>query len=258
MRLLKLGMLLLGLLCAVSLSAQTADEIIAKNIQAHGGLAKLKAIQSIRITGNFETSGFQAGFIQVYKRPLHIRLDAKVGQITVTQAYDGQKGWQIMPFTGNTNAEVMNADDLKRLQEQADFDGPLVDYKQKGNAVQLVGKEKVDGADTYHIQVTQKNGDVRHFYLDATTYLVTKTTGKTIVQGATTDIETKSTDYRSVEGVMFPFSLAQVSLDGQIPDQKVTFQKVELNVPVEDSFFKMPAAPPADKPTTTGPGGQPK
>ncbi len=240
------------LLCTFSLSAQTLDEIIAKNLQAHGGAAKLKAIQSLRIKGNFELAGMQAAFTQVYKRPMKLRLDAILQGVTLTQAYDGQTGWQIVPFTGQNTPGTMNDEDLKRIQEEADFDGPLMDYKQKGNAVQLIGKEKVDGADTYHLRVTMKNGDIRDLYLDATTFLTSKMTGKTVVQGAPTELETHVSDYREVEGVKFPFSIEQQSLDGQLPTQKVTFEKVELNVPVEDSFFKMPAPPApasgADKP----------
>lgn len=238
-------------LCAISLSAQTVDEIIAKNLQAHGGVAKLKAIHSIRITGNFDSGGVQAGFVQVYKRPMRIRMDATLQGVTLTQAYDGQNGWQIMPFTGQNTPAAMNAEDLKRLQEEADFDGPLMDYKQKGNAVELVGKEKVDGADTYHLRVSMKNGDVLNFYLDATTYLTLKRAGKAVVQGTPLEVETHYSDYREVDGVKFPFSLQQEAADGQVPDQKITFQKVELNVPVEDSVFKMPAA--AQTPKTAAP-----
>lgn len=253
MRLLKVSLLAV-ILYAFSLSAQTVDEIIARNLEAHGGVAKLKAIQSMRLTGNFETTGMQAGFTQVFKRPLKMRLDATVQGVTLTQAYDGQNGWEIIPFTGKNTPGPMNADDLKRTREDADLDGPLMDYKQKGNTVQLIGKEKVDGVDAYHLQVTLKNGEIRHLYLDATTYLTTKESGKTVMQGQETDIENKFSDFREVNGIKFPFSVEQRSADGQMPEQKITLQKVDLNVPVEDSFFKMPAAAPAAPPAT----GQPK
>ena len=89
-----------AVLFSLTLSAQTVDEIIAKHIAAQGGLAKLKAIQSIRMTGDFETGGMQAGFTQVFKRPMKMRLDISVQGLTMTQAYDVDKGWQIVPFTG--------------------------------------------------------------------------------------------------------------------------------------------------------------
>lgn len=242
--------------CAVSLSAQTVDEIIAKNIQAHGGTANLKAVQSMRVTGSFEVSEFQASFTQVFKRPMKVRLDATVNGLTLTQAYDGQNGWQIVPFTGNNNPEPMAGDDLKRIREEADFDGPLLDYNKKGNTVEFVGKEKTDGTDTYHLKVTLKGGDVRNLYIDSNTFLTAKTLFKTTVQGTEVELETKFADFRDVQGVKIPFSIEQHAVDGQIPAQKISFQKVDVNTTVEDSLFKMPApAPAAD---TAPAGGQPK
>src|SRR5712671_5195051 len=148
-----------AVLFPLPLSAQTVDEIIAKHIAAQGGITKLKTLQSIRMTGDFETGGMQAGFIQVFKRPMKMRLDISVQGLTMTQAYDGEKGWQVIPFTGKKDPEPMTGDDLKNAQEQADLDGPLMDYKKKGNTVELIGKEKIAGKDSYHLKVTLKNGD---------------------------------------------------------------------------------------------------
>lgn len=226
---------------AVLVSAQTVDDIVTKNIQAEGGIAKFKAIQSMRVTGDFASGGMQAGFTQVYKRPLKVRLDLSVQGMTLTRTYDGQNGWQVNPFGGKGAPEPMVGDDLKQMQEEAEFDGPLVDYKQKGNTVQLVGKESVDGADAYHLKVTLKSGDLRDLYIDANSFLLTKTVAKATVQGMEVQMENKFADYRDVQGVKLPFSIDQHAVDGQIPDQKITFQKVEMNVPVEDSLFTMPA-----------------
>src|SRR5260221_10270011 len=146
------------------MTAQTADEIVAKHIVAQGGVVRLRAIQSMRITGDVDLGGMQAGFIEVHKRPMKVRRDISIQGLTLTQAYDGQNGWQIVPFTGKKDPELMPAEDLKQIQEQADLDGPLVDYKQKGNTVELIGKEKIEGATAYHLKVTLKNGNVRDLY----------------------------------------------------------------------------------------------
>src|SRR5262249_43643703 len=158
--------------------------------------------------------------------------------MTMTQAYDGKNGWQIVPFTGKNDAEAMAADDIKRLQEDADFDGPLVDYKQKGNLVELVGREKVDGADAYHLRITLKSGGVRNLYLDANTWLAIKSDITTRMQGAEVQIETRLGDYKEVAGMMFPFSIEQHAVGTPNPSQKITLQKVEINVPVDDAIFK--------------------
>ena len=240
-------------LFSLTLSAQTVDEIIAKNIKAHGGLAKLKGIQSIRMTGDFDAGPMQAGFTQVYKRPMKIRIEASIQGLTLIQAYDGQNGWQVVPFTGKKDAEPMAADDLKNFQEQADFEGPLVDYKQKGHTVELIGKEKIEGTDVYHLKITLKNGDIRNYYLDADSFLAVKVSGKSKMQGTEVDVDSTLGDYKEVEGVLFPFSLEQHIAGGQGPTVKITIKKVELNVPVDDSAFKMPppAPPAAVKPATS-------
>jgi len=232
------------------LSAQTVDELIAKSAAARGGLDKLKAVTSSRLTGNFAAGPMQAGFVEVTKRPNRLRRDITIQGLNLVQAYDGQNGWQIIPFTGKKDAEPISGDELKDLQEEADTDGPLVDYKQKGNKVELVGKEKVEGTDAFNLKVTLKNGDVRNIYLDADTFLPIKSSGKTTRRGTEIKVESTLGDYKEVNGILVPFSV-QVHLEGaEIDSEKISFDKVEFNVPVDDSVFKMPPpapAAPADK-----------
>lgn len=241
-----------AVLFSLSLSAQTVDEIIAKHIAAQGGMAKLKAVQSIRMTGEVDAGGTQAAFSQFYKRPMKMRLDISLQGLTLTQAYDGQKGWQIVPFTGKKDPEPVSGDDLKQMQEQADLDGPLVDYKQKGITVELVGNGKTAGA--YHLKVTLKSGEVRELYVDAGTFLVTRAVLKNTVRGNAVELESTIGDYRDVGGgLMFPFSIEQHPVGGQGPAQKITFTTIEPNAPVEDSIFTMPAAAPPAAPAKAEP-----
>lgn len=244
-------------LFALSLSAQSVDDIIAKNIAAEGGREKLQSIKSRKITGDFEAGGMQAGFTQVQKRPNKMRQDISIQGLNLVRGYDGQTGWQIVPFTGKKDPEVMPADELKQMQEEADFDGPLTDYKQKGHTVELIGKEKIEGTDAYHLKITLKNGDVRNIYLDADSYLPIKVVAKVTMRGTETEFESTIGDYKQVEGIMVPFSIEQRAAGGQGPSQKITFTKVEFNVPLDDAIFKMPAvapaAAPSDKPGTAPP-----
>lgn len=237
-----------AVLFSLSLSAQTVDEIIAEHIAAQGGMTKLKALQSIRMTGDFERGGMQAGFTQVFKRPMKMRLDISVQGLTMTQAYDGEKGWQVVPFTGKKDPELMTGDDLKNAQEQADLDGPLMDYKNKGNTVELIGKEKVASKDSYHLKVTLKNGDARHLYLDAVTFLGQKTAVRTMTRGTKVELESVLGDYKEVDGLKFPFAIEQHQVGGEGPGQKIIFKKIEVNVPVDDSIFKMPVVTPSAQP----------
>lgn len=236
-------------LLAGVMSAQTVDEIIAKNIEAKGGLAKIRAVQSMRMTGHAEFGAMQAGFILTQKRANKMRNEISIQGMTMIQAFDGQNGWQVVPFTGKKDAEPMGADDLKDAEENSDMDGPLVDYKAKGHKVELVGKEKTEGTDTYHLRITLKDGTVRDLFLDADSFLEIKSIGKITRRGTETVVESAMGDYKEVQGMMIPFSIEQHQQGGQGPGQKIIIEKVEFNVPVDDAVFKMPpAAPPAPEP----------
>ena len=232
--------LALAALVAVPASAQTLDEILARNLKAKGGLDKMKAAQTIRMTGTMTVGpGMEAPFVMEMKRPNMMRMEFTLQGMTGVQAFDGKTGWQLMPFSGRKDPEPLPEDALKQVEEQADFDGPLVDYKAKGHALELVGKEKVEGSDAYKLKLMLKNGDVRYIFLDADQYLEVRTEGKTNIRG--TDVEAESTigDYKEVGGLMFPHAL-ESGQKGSPQKMKMTSQKIELNVPIDDARFKMP------------------
>ncbi|HTR25218.1 MAG TPA: hypothetical protein VMI10_14650 [Terriglobales bacterium] len=225
--------------------AQTVDDIIAKNIQARGGMDKIKSVKSIRTTATMTMGpGMEAPGVMVQKRPDMARLEFTIQGLTAVQAYDGSKAWQIMPFMGKKDAELMSADETKEMQETADLDGPLVDYKAKGHKVELLGKEKVEGTDAYKLKVTLKNGDVQTQYIDADSFLEIKEDTTRTVRGTDHEFESAIGDYKEVDGIIFPFAV-ETSAKGSDQKQKITISKIELNVPAEDAQFKMPPPAPA-------------
>ena len=252
-----LSMIALAVL-APCLLAQTVDEIIAKNVQARGGAEKLKSVQSIKSTATMSMGpGMEAPGVLIQKRPTLARLEFTVQGLTAVQAYDGKNGWQIMPFMGKKDPELMSADEAKEIEENADLDGPLVDYKSKGNQVELQGKEKIEGTDAYKLKVTLKNGDVQTIYIDSDSFLDIKEVTKRTVRGTEQEIESAIGDYKPVNGIMFAFAI-ESGVKGTDQKQKLTITKVELNVPADDSIFKMPAAAPkADAPKPDAPKTDP-
>jgi outer membrane lipoprotein-sorting protein len=225
------------------LFAQTADDIIAKNIQARGGMDKIKSVKSIKTTATMTMGpGMEAPGIMVQKRPEMARLEFTIQGLTAVQAFDGSKAWQIMPFTGKKDPELMSSDETKEMEETADLDGPLVDYKAKGNTVELLGKEKIEGTDAYKLKVTLKNGDVQTQYIDADSYLEIKEETVRTVRGTERDFESSIGDYKDVDGIIFPFAV-ESGIKGTDQKQKITISKIELNAPADDAIFRMP--PPA-------------
>jgi len=246
---------IIALLCLAA-GAQTVDEVIAKNVQAHGGMEKLKAVKTIRSTGKFTQGSFRAGFSQENKRPNKVREENTIQGLTSIDAYDGQTGWRVSPFGGRKDPQLLSEDDLKGLIEDADVDGQLVDYKAKGHKAELVGHDPVEGTDCYKIKLTLKNGDVRNYYIDSDSYLEIKMESQRIVRGSLEENETYFGDYEKVDGVYYPFAF-QTAEKGQPESDRVqyTVDKVEVNVPIPDDRFSMPGAP-ATKPAAKSGAGQ--
>src|SRR5262249_49807063 len=137
----KLLSLMLGIMgSALIVQAQTADELVAKNLDAKGGVQSIKAINTLKMTGKLQQGTFTAPLGQDQKVPEMLRQTITIQGMTAVQAYDGKTGWQIQPFGGRKDPEMMGEDDLRDFVEQADFYGPLVDYQQKGNRIEYLGK----------------------------------------------------------------------------------------------------------------------
>jgi outer membrane lipoprotein-sorting protein len=174
------------------------------------------------------------------KRPGKQRMEFTLQGMTGVQAFDGERAWSVMPFMGKKDPEAASEEDSRLQKEDADFDGPLFDWKQKGHTIELVGKEQVEGADAFKLKVTKKNGNVDFYYLDAETYLTVKQEGKRRRQGTEIEGETIFSDYKDVGGYMMPFVMEQ-GMKGAPQRQKLTFTKIELNVPLAEDRFAMPA-----------------
>jgi len=230
----------LSFLAPVVLAAQTVDEMIAKNIQAHGGLEKLKSVQTMRETGKLNIGSFEARLVLENKRPDKFRQEVIIQSMAQVRAYDGKAGWQIDPFEGRRDPELLSQDDSKDLQISADIDGPLVDYREKGHKAELVGHDSVEGTDCYKIKLTLKNGDIRYYYIDTDSLLELKLETQTYIRGSIRENETFYGDYEEVSGLYYPFAI-ESGEKGSTDRVKYTVEKIEQNVSLDDSLFSVPA-----------------
>src|SRR5256714_11559425 len=175
----------------------TVDELIAKNVAAKGGADALRALQSVRLTGKLlvNEGQIQLAYVETKKRPGAIRDEVTLQGMTAIQAYDGAQGWKVSPFQGRKDPEKMSADDTKSLMEDADIDGPLVDWKAKGSTVEYLGTEDVDGTQAHKLKVVRKNGDVTFVYLDPDAFLEIRKVSQRMRHGAYEEVETDLGDY---------------------------------------------------------------
>jgi hypothetical protein len=220
---------------------QTVDEVIDSHVKAIGGLEKLNAIKSVKYTGKFSGGGFEVPVTYIIVRPDKVRMDITFQGNSQIQAYDGTMGWFTNPFQGKKDPEKMTKEREKEMRKQADIDGALVNYKEKGSKAELMGKEDMEGSEVYKIKLTDKDNDVTYFYLDAGSYLILKETSKRKVGEKEVNSETLYGNYQPIDGVMFAMAIEFREV-GSTDGQKGTIDKIETNVVIEDSYFKMPEA----------------
>jgi hypothetical protein len=230
-------------------SAQTVDDVVAKALAARGGPEKIKAVQSERITGTISFGpGAEGPFLVERKRPGKMHIEVTIQGQTLVRTYDGKSaGWIVNPFAEDKGLQAMTANDLKNISDESDFDGPFVDYKEKGNQLELAGKEDVEGKPAYRLKLTNKNGDVSYFFFDASSCLIVKWQGTRNVGDKEVPWESLFHDYREVAGRKYAFEIDS-GAPGTDQIQKIVADKIEIDAEIDEAHFGKPAlpAPPAD------------
>jgi len=256
----------------------SAAEIVAKNIQARGGLQAWRSVQSLSWSGKMGAGGNQRStlpvalpgkqaksvalpsrpkdeaqlpFLMEMQRPRKTRIELQFNGDTALQVYDGANGWKLRPFLNRREVETYTADELKAAAKQTDIDGPLVDYAAKGTQIGLEGLEKVEDRNTYKLKLTHKNGEITHIWIDAATFLETKIEGQPRrLDGKEHPVEIYYRDYRDVNGLQIPFVLETKVLpvsdsssrvkELPIPAEKIVLEKVLVNPKLDASHFTKP------------------
>src|SRR5512141_1535430 len=169
-----------AVVCALGLSARpaaavTVDELVAKNLEARGGAAKLDAIRSLRMTGKlvfgFGDRQIEAAWGQIQKRPGMVRMETTLQSLTAVETYDGKDAWTLDPFEGRREAQRDSADDARRRAREADIEGPLVHWREKGHRLEYLGTEDVDGTPAHKLRVNLQDGDTQYLFLDPDYFL---------------------------------------------------------------------------------------
>ncbi len=234
-----------------SVSAQTAEQIVSNYVKTIGGMEKIQAVKSMRQTGKFSGGGgFEAIIVSENKRPNLIRQEFSLQGMTAISAYDGKGGWKINPFSGKKDAETLGEEEMKQIIEDSDFDGPLVNYAQKGNKIEYVGKDEIEGSDVYKLKVTLANGTVKYYFMDTDYFVPIKIETKQTTRGTEYEFETVLGDYKEVGGIYYPYSI-ESGVKGSPNKSSVTIEKIEVNTTFDDKRFAMPTM--NTKPSETKP-----
>jgi len=211
--------------------AQTADEVVAKALKARGGEARIRAIRTQRLTGHIKLPDGEGSLVVEFAREGKMRemvtLDGK-SQVRTT---DGLHGWAVGTLRGVAEPQQVGEAELKLMAGSADFEGPLIDYKRKGNRIELVGREDVESRPAYKLLVTMKDGEQRTDYIDAKTFLEVRWEGK--------GFESYFHDYRKVKGIMYSFEIVSAPM-GKPSNQRIVFDKIEVSPKIDESRFAKP------------------
>lgn len=219
----------------------TAEEIVGRYVAARGGIQKLRALKTLRQEGRVDAGAGRVGLVtREIKRPGKVRFEFTVQGVTNVFASDGQRGWKVSPLEGEMGPQPLPDEVLTDAREQADIDGPLVDWKAKGSKVELVGREAVDGHDAYKLKLTLKSGGILTAYLDVKSASLLRTDATRLVRGKQVRIETTFGDYRKTGGILFPH-LVEVRAAGRPQLLRIVVDKVEVNPELKDARFSPPA-----------------
>ena len=242
--------LMIGIAAAPPAVAVTAEEIVAKNVEARGGAAALAALQSLRRSGRLVLPG-RSTLITVSdlrERPGRVREEVTFQGLTQIRAFDGSKAWQVEPFQGRKDPAMMTDDDAKPMRLSADLDGAWVDAKAKGHTLEYLGTEEVDGTVAHKLRVRLKWGDQVTVWIDPDTWMIMRELRKTVVRGAEKETETDYGDYEKVGGVYVPMSEESGPRNSPSSSKtKAVWDEAEANVAVAADVFAFPdkAAAPA-------------
>lgn len=216
--------------------AQSVNEVLDKHFKAVGQ-EKLAAVQSFYIKAKVSQMGMDMPMEMKIKKPDMFIMTVDVQGQKMIQAFDGQKGWMIAPWV-SPDPQELAGDQLTQAKDQVNMEGELYNYEKKRSAAELGGKVNVDGKDAYRIKLTTKDGNVKDYFIDANTYLISKVKAKVSAQGQTVDVEQIMSDNKTIDGITMAMKIESKSPMGSTI---ILMEEVKFNEKFDDAIFKQPA-----------------
>jgi hypothetical protein len=241
----KITILLIGLLIGFSINAQdlTLDEILSNYYEVMG-LENLEKYHSFVMKGKSVTQGMENQFTMTMVTPDKYRLEVPIQGQNMVQVYNGGEAWMIAPWTGTLDPKDITGDQLKSMEKQTDLTGDLYKWEEKGNKLELIGKEDFEGSPVYKIKCIDKYEDETIYFIDAENFVSIKEENTVSMRGEEIKTESFSSDYKPVEDFMMPHNLT-VMYNGQVASQ-ILIDEITVNTEVDNEVFVKP------EPASTG------
>lgn len=213
-------------------TAQTAEEIVANHIAAIGGVDAWRKVNSIKMEGQMKLQGADVSVAMTTAHLKGNRQDISLMGMTGYRIVTPSTGWNFMPFQGQTAVEAMTEEALKEAQDDMDAQGKLIDYKEKGTTIELIGKDDVEGTECFKLVAITKNGVKETMYIEPSTYYIIKSVIVSKANGQEVETASSFSNYtKQPEGIVIPLSI-------MLPFGELNVTKVEVNNPVDEQIFQ--------------------
>lgn len=215
------------------------EQVLENYYKAIGGLQNWRDINTMKMAGVMISMGQKVPVRATYMRPNKCRVEFKVKDTVIVQAYDGEAGWQHNPHGEVIIPKPMGEDRSNYLHDTCDIDGPLNDYIKKGNKIDFLGTEALYGNDTYKLRIKHDTGNVQTYYLDTKTFLPIRLDGVYQLDGREHKVTTSFFNYRKIGKVTIPYKI-DFDITGSLGTEQMIFRTVQINPRVNESYFKKP------------------
>ena len=220
-----------------TVSSQTLDEVLQKYYEANY-MDKLIKLESMKYSGKSFQMGMETPFTTTITRSGKFLLEVPIQGQMMKQAYNGEVGWMIAPWTGSLDPIDLDPETVKRIKRQIEIEGPLYNSAEKGYTTELLGKEDLEGTEVYVIkQIDEDKNEYKH-YIDAENYILLKTHVVLLIQDSEMEADQYFSNYKIIDGILVATSM-ESRVNGQVQSQ-VNIEKAEFNIPIDDKIFDKP------------------
>jgi len=231
----KLFLVFTALIAIVELNAQLLDDIVKKYSLAIKS-DQLATVSSIKITGKVSTMGMELPMTMFMKNPNKVKVITSVSGQDIVQVFDGEKGYIINPMMGSSDPVELTGDQLNQVQNDNAFSNEILNYFKNGKLT-LEGEENVNDKPAFKLKAETEGRGPVYMFVDKDSFLLVKTTTTVDQMGTSMNVESDMTDYVDINGVVMP-KKTTTSANG-MEAAVVTFDTIEVNIPMEDSVFKI-------------------
>jgi outer membrane lipoprotein-sorting protein len=226
--------ILMAIFASSASIAQDAQELLDTYFETIGQ-ENLLNVKSIHATGKALQMGMEFPFEMINKRPNKLKMIFEVQGSQIVQAVDGETVWAINPMSGSSDPVDVTGPQADAMMENADMDGQLWKWKEKGHQLELEGTEEVEDVEMFVLKLTKKNGNIDYYYLDPDSYLVPRMRSKVMMEGSETEVEVLMSNFQEVNGYIMPYTMEQ-RMNGQTI-LTIMIENVEVDKEFEDAVF---------------------